>query len=1154
MVIFDALVAGQFRRSGARSLVAIAAIALGVAVWLAIRLATAHAVETLAVQTGAFGDEADFIVDAPGGTLAARLLGRVRAAAGIASAMPEIEGTIVVDARPGVDTDRVLRIEAFDLLAPLPRAFEFRRELPGTFAPAGSGPNPALLIAGGGVVVSDAFARTFGVGVGDALRARVGTERIALVVAAVLPRDTAAIDRNVGIVDIATAQALFGIAGFDRIACIALPGRETLAKISVRKLLPAGARIATANERRAEAERLLAGFAFDFIVLGCAAFGVTAVVVCDAIAVSVVRRRGDIATLRALGATRRAIARTFVWEGALLGGIGALLGVGAGTLVARAAGAVPPGIDPYAFDRAAPLVAAFLGIATTTVAAIVPARAAAAISPAVAWSRRAFAAHHVARPRRAAFRAIGCVGVGAIALVLARPGSAWLGAAAAACFVAAAGCSLPAFVAFATRALRRACARATPGAFLGLAFLEAAPVRVAASVGTLGLAIALGVVVSTFAASFHASLEAWNEAVYPGDLVVRPLEGATASARARFSHADEARVAALPGIANVVATRTLSVPLDGAFAAVTEKPGLASGATIDDALSARTGVRTGDTIAVPISGRIARVRVVDVAPGDPLGTGTIAFDAATFARVTGDASYDSLALRVTRSADVGSVRARVRGALAPRAIDVRSTRDLRAASLARFDGAANATFAVAGIALLAGAFGIAATLAALVLEFRDEIRLLRYAGLTRAQTRTMVVVQGAAIGAIGAAAGIVLGMVAAFVLVATDRASFGWTLTPVVPFATLAAIFAIGVVLAAIAGIAPGRNAARIATASALAAIFASSSIGFARATPVRASTVTDPATMQTLRVLGHLHAGDEARYDVAAIFFHAPFGPRAPGAARPASAWRARGFEAADVSFVDENARTTESGTRVERDGIGSAHAANRGLDVRVDDWTLRERRDGRSGASRIALHLAEGSSRADLVLTSVRGNVAVGADGSAWPRLAARGTLFRDGRAIAVTGSFWIDRTSAPGFGANDRGWERFVIQFDDGRALVADVVRGRDGRVTSRSGAFFARDGTVSLLGTQDIALENPLATTWRNARGVPYPSLWELFVPRFGLDLALVPDVQAQEIDSGLRGATVYLGALDVERAQPGPRDAGRGYAELTGYDGPIRPSP
>ncbi len=331
-------------------------MAFGVAVWLCVRLTAAHAVAALAAQTGVFGDEADVVVERPGGRLAPSVLAAVRAADGVATAYPELAGPVLLDAVPGApDALRVLHVEAFDLLAPLPRAFEFRSQLPGPFAPAGSGPDPSLLIDRRGVVVSSALATARALRPGDSLDVRIGAVESPLRVAAVFPHGTTAIDDDVAVVDIATAQALFGTTEFDRIACTAEPGEIERMRAAIAAVVPHDARIVTTSERRSEVEHMLAGFVGSAIALADLALLVAMLLTYDAIAISVVRRRGQIGTLRALGATRSSIATAFVAEGVLLGAVGALVGVTAGTLVARVAGAVALGVDPYAYDRSAPI-------------------------------------------------------------------------------------------------------------------------------------------------------------------------------------------------------------------------------------------------------------------------------------------------------------------------------------------------------------------------------------------------------------------------------------------------------------------------------------------------------------------------------------------------------------------------------------------------------------------------------------------------------------------------------------------------------------------------------------------------------------------------------------------------------------------------------
>jgi predicted secreted hydrolase len=270
--------------------------------------------------------------------------------------------------------------------------------------------------------------------------------------------------------------------------------------------------------------------------------------------------------------------------------------------------------------------------------------------------------------------------------------------------------------------------------------------------------------------------------------------------------------------------------------------------------------------------------------------------------------------------------------------------------------------------------------------------------------------------------------------------------------------------------------------------------------------------------------------------------------------------------SILDEERRLLRTASRVERDGFAAASSTSK-LNVRVDDWYVREDGAPRPGVRSFSLGMRDGTTALALQMRSSGTLAALGPTGRArsgscarcivhdvaLPNLRARGT-WRDGtRSTALDGTFWLDRESGgPRLGANDRGWERFTISFDDGRALLVRFVRNDDARPPIVNGTFIAKDGRITYLNAHDIDIyypPPPNGTTWRNSRGSSYPSLWGIVVPRFDLDCAVVPDIQNQEA-AYARGARYYQGSVDVERADPGPRDYGRGYVELTGFDGPF----
>jgi putative ABC transport system permease protein len=109
--------------------------------------------------------------------------------------------------------------------------------------------------------------------------------------------------------------------------------------------------------------------------LGSLSLLVAGVAIMNTMLMAVLKRREEIGVLRAVGYTQRDVVRILLVEAAMLGGIGAVLGLGLSLLVVLAANAVFLG-DPLAFtaESAGYLVAAVgFGIVTSLVAGAYPA-------------------------------------------------------------------------------------------------------------------------------------------------------------------------------------------------------------------------------------------------------------------------------------------------------------------------------------------------------------------------------------------------------------------------------------------------------------------------------------------------------------------------------------------------------------------------------------------------------------------------------------------------------------------------------------------------------------------------------------------------------------------------------------------------------------
>ncbi|WP_157667642.1 ABC transporter permease [Comamonas serinivorans] len=128
--------------------------------------------------------------------------------------------------------------------------------------------------------------------------------------------------------------------------------------------------------------------------------------------------------------------------------------------------------------------------------------------------------------------------------------------------------------------------------------------------------------------------------------------------------------------------------------------------------------------------------------------------------------------------------------------EVHSTAALRARSMAIFDRSFAVTYWLQMIAVGIGLFGVSASFSAQALARRKEFGLLVHLGLTRAQIRRLVALEGMAWCTIGAVAGVALGLAVALVLIkVVNPQSFHWSMDLHVPLLRLLAL-GLAVVLA----------------------------------------------------------------------------------------------------------------------------------------------------------------------------------------------------------------------------------------------------------------------------------------------------------------------------------------------------------------------
>jgi len=272
-------------------------------------------------------------------------------------------------------------------------------------------------------------------------------------------------------------------------------------------------------------------------------------------------------------------------------------------------------------------------------------------------------------------------------------------------------------------------------------------------------------------------------------------------------------------------------------------------------------------------------------------------------------------------------------------------------------------------------------------------------------------------------------------------------------------------------------------------------------------------------------------------------------------SAFAPRQLLFAHAALADRAYGRLRHEVRAARAGLGLAEADEAMTRVWIDEWRFEQ--EGNAYVARIAAR----EFAFDLRFTPTQAVLLQGERGVSRkgplvrqasyyysrPQLAVSGELTRLGRKSAISGRAWLDHEWSSEYLAKDAvGWDWTGINLDDGGALMAFRMRGRDGVPVWAGGSYRGGDGITRAFGPNDVRFTPH--RRWRSPRtGVEYPV--EMSFAAAGLDFALVPLLDDQELDARASTGTLYWeGAV---RALAGAREAGRGYLELTGYGKPLQ---
>ena len=832
-VVLYRLIVRPLATDPVRALLTVAAVALGVAVIVAVDLASEASMGSFRSSMESLQGSASYEITQVGG-IPDTVYGELARLAEPLAFSPRVEGFARLPA-----TGEEVPLFGVDLVGDtrLGSAGAMRR-------PGISG------LADGRSVWATA---SLGVSPGETLELVAGDRRLELEVQGVLDSGSATAARFV-VMDIAPAQRALGRIGrLDRIYVYtqedergqgdARDWRAVLAP-----LLPPAASILPAGTGTEDSRRMLGAFRWNLRMMSYATILVGAFLIYNTISAYIVRRRQQIGIARAVGASRSMVRAAFLFEGAVFGVLGVaaglvlgrLLAIGAVDAVGQTVSSLYVSSTPgeIAFRPWTIAVAVVSGIGVSVLSAWWPAREAAGVAPTEAMAGATLDYEvHTAGHRFTVAAAVLAVLAGVCCLIPPAGRVPVGGYVALVCLIGAAAMISPRV----STVVLGFCGRwlAAPfGVVAGIAArsLAASLGRTSVIVTAMAIATALIVGMAVMVGSFRETVVNWVEYRLQADFYLSPAGGGGRGASSTMSEAVAARLEAVPGVEDVGHYRTYPIryrdtpaTLGLADVALYDRhsgiqflegpapeaiwPQLAAGDSVivSELFSYRHDVHTNDAILLPLGANVVELGVAGVFYDYSGERGFVIGDRNALLEHLPDRRVSSLSVYLAPGADFETSREALARAVSGLEVLVTPTRTLRERSIDTFDRTFAITWALEAIAIFVAILGMAEALLNLVFDRRVELAQLRMHGASMGQIRGLILVQAGLLGVAACVLGLVLGAAWSQVnLLVIHKQSFGWSVQLHWPVAFL--VGALGLVFAAsvASGLYPARIGARL--------------------------------------------------------------------------------------------------------------------------------------------------------------------------------------------------------------------------------------------------------------------------------------------------------------------------------------------------------
>ena len=579
--------------------------------------------------------------------------------------------------------------------------------------------------------------------------------------------------------------------------------------------------VETPDQRRGTGSTMTQAFRLNLSILSCLALIVGVYLILQALEAAVVRRRPEIATLRALGVSPKCIRQAWQVEALAMGALGALIGLllgwGMAQLTVRAIAQTVNALY-YSNTTAAAgwhwgeaFMAGSLGILASGLAGWLPAKEASQTPPAQILQRGT---------RSDGLRVLTKPWVGVALLIMAgltHFSPPWrsadgtsiplAGYASAFLWVAGAGVLCGTLFGLLAR-LGTALSDNRPALFYASSQLRQATGRHRLATAGLVVAVAMAGGMSILVGSFEQTVTRWLDSVMKADLFVACQGIGNASSRNRLHESTWRALKEEPAVANCEVSQFYRIRLDGKptiLAGVDLKESVGSLAPIwleappkdlaevpgktwgvmSEPFAYRFSKAVGDVVNVPTPQGTQTITVVGIFADYGNEFGSLVVEREALSQWFSDERAARMAIALREGTDLSAIQAewlqRYPG------IVVTNNRELRGEALRIFHQTFAVTHGLKWIGVFVALAGLALALASMLVERQHELTTLRSLGLVHREIGRLAAWESLGLAIAGLVTGIALSLVLGHLIIfVINRQAFGWTLLFKVPWVDLA--------------------------------------------------------------------------------------------------------------------------------------------------------------------------------------------------------------------------------------------------------------------------------------------------------------------------------------------------------------------------------